>query len=74
MKEKRLSKRTGSFAWPTKQELYDYFEHMHGIDRAVVDAEIESVRDSFKLRKGRPINPQELWEKVGRNLESSLGT
>ncbi|MBD3317787.1 MAG: hypothetical protein GF344_18540 [Chitinivibrionales bacterium] len=72
MKRKMPVRRTDSFAWPTKQELYAYFEQAHNLDRATVDAEIEGVRPTFKLRKGRPINPQELWEKVGRKLEASL--
>lgn len=60
------------FAWQTKQELYEYFEGAYNLKRSVIDEEIEEVLKIFKLRKGEPINPQELWEKVGANLEKHL--
>jgi hypothetical protein len=67
--ERQHKPRREAFAWQTKQELYDYFAGMYEIERKVVDEEIESVLKTFQIRQGRPINPQELWEKVGVNLE-----
>jgi Asp-tRNA(Asn)/Glu-tRNA(Gln) amidotransferase C subunit len=72
--KRTYKRRTEAFTWSTKQELYDYFEQMHKLDRDQIDEEIAVVSKSFRVRQGRPINPQELWEKVGRSLESGLGT
>jgi hypothetical protein len=69
MNQTAQSPRRDSFAWQSKQELYDYFVTMHHVDRKEIDSEIEMVLKTFQIRKGRPINPQELWEKVGVNLE-----
>jgi hypothetical protein len=69
---KEIRKRTDSFTWHSKQELYDYFNDMYKVRRSDVDREIERSIKVFQLRKGRPINPQELWEKVGVSLEKRL--
>ncbi len=74
MTRKEHRSRTQAFAWHTRQELYDFFRDRHQLDKKDVDREIEQVRRHFKLRKHRPINPQELWEKVGRNLEKNIGS
>jgi hypothetical protein len=69
MQKSHQKPRRDSFAWQSKQELYDYFIAMYQVERSVVDYEIEEVLKNFQIRQGRPINPQELWEKVGVNLE-----
>jgi hypothetical protein len=69
MQKPRHKPRRESFAWQSKQELYDYFMAIYQIERSVIDNEIEEVLKNFQIRQGRPINPQELWEKVGVNLE-----
>lgn len=69
---KEMRERTDSFTWHSKQELYEYFHDMYKIRRSEVDQEIEESMKLFQLRKGRPINPQELWEKVGASLERRL--
>ena len=37
-----------------------------------VDKEINAVLDDFKLRKHSPINIEELWQKVGLNIEKKF--
>jgi hypothetical protein len=64
--------RTKKFSWRSKQDLYRHFETEHALDRDAIDHEIEHAMKSFKLRKGQPINTQELWEKVGKNIERKL--
>ncbi|MFP4165086.1 MAG: hypothetical protein ACLFQB_14390 [Chitinispirillaceae bacterium] len=64
--------RTKEFKWNTRQELYDYFQEKFGLGTDSVDAEISDVLDVFSLRKGETIKPQELWQKVGKSLESRL--
>ncbi|MFP4416834.1 MAG: hypothetical protein ACOC4C_02140 [Fibrobacterota bacterium] len=65
----RFKPRSSSFNWQSRQDLYDHFKEQYDIGQQRVDEEIENAMEMFKLRKHRPINPMELWEKVGRNLE-----
>lgn len=62
----------GSFTWDSKQDLYEYFNGMYGISGDEVDVEIERVLESFRVRQGTPIDTQELWQKVGADLERRL--
>lgn len=71
MKRLRVN-RTKNFKWNTRQELYDYFHENFGLGKQAVDREISDVLDDFSLRKGEAIKPQELWQKVGKSLESRL--
>ncbi|KMQ50049.1 hypothetical protein CHISP_3003 [Chitinispirillum alkaliphilum] len=61
--------RTENYRWPTRHDLYDYFYKIYSLEQSEIDSEIESVKDSFKIRSGEAIRPQELWQKVGKNLE-----
>jgi hypothetical protein len=67
-----FKKRTESFRWPTKQDLYNYFSKTYNLKQEVIDECIESAKQRFQLRKGLTIKTQELWEKVGSELESKL--
>lgn len=71
--EKIPKPRTEVFRWNTRFELYAYFKEKHGLEKAEIDQEINKAIKSFKPRKGRAIYTKELWQKVGLNLEKSLG-
>lgn len=62
-------KRTEAFRWNTRFELYEYFKENYTIDKKGVDKEIHAVMATFRPRKHRAIKTQELWQKVGLNLE-----
>jgi 4-diphosphocytidyl-2-C-methyl-D-erythritol kinase len=64
--------RTGSFRWNSKQELCDYFNRQHGLTRKIVEGEISEVMKTFRLRQGEAVTTQELWQKVGINLEKKI--
>jgi hypothetical protein len=64
--------RVERFTWNSKQALYEYFENVHHLKKADIDREINNAFNSFKLRKGCPINPGELWQKVGKTVEKRL--
>ena len=64
------SKRTASFRWNTRLELYDFFHLKYGLSKEQVDNEIDRVMAKFRPRKGQVIRTQELWQKVGMILES----
>jgi GTPase SAR1 family protein len=65
-------KRTTVFLWATKQELYDHFEMTYNLTREEIDQEVEASMRVFKLRKGKPVEPKELWQKVGMGLKRKL--
>jgi hypothetical protein len=71
--ETLFAKRTESYRWDTKLDLYAYFESKYNISQSVVDNEIERVKKLFRPRKGCLIKTQELWEKVGTSIERILG-
>ena len=73
MNEKKPKKRTSTFRWNSKQELYAYFDKTHGLKKERIDKEIKGVRANFKIRKYQIIHTAELWQKVGLNLEKKLG-
>jgi hypothetical protein len=73
MNEKKAKKRTLTFRWESKQELYTYFDETYGLKKQHIDKEIKSVREDFKIRKDQMINIAELWQKVGMNLEKKFG-
>ena len=62
-------KRTDTFRWHTRYELYDYFRKNFKLVKKDIDREIYAVMATFKPRKGRAILTSELWQKVGINLE-----
>jgi hypothetical protein len=64
-------KRATVFRWNTKQELYDYFQVKYGLSKKDIDDEIQHAMQTFHLRKGQVIKTQELWQKVGYNLENN---
>jgi 4-diphosphocytidyl-2-C-methyl-D-erythritol kinase len=64
--------RTGSFRWNSKQELCDFFNRQYGLTRKVVESEIKEVLKTFRLRHGEAVTTQELWQKVGINLEKKI--
>lgn len=65
-------RRTGQFRWEARMELYDYFGTHYNLKPEAIDIEIEAVMDGFKERKGCPIDPRELWQKVGTEVERRL--
>jgi len=71
-KKKDIQARIDKFTWYSKQELYEYFQGMYHIDKDQVDKEVDEALKSFKLRKGKPIDPKELWQKVGSTIERKL--
>lgn len=64
--------RTQEFLWHSRQELYSYFEQMHGLARTDVDDEILRTMETFRPRTGNPIEPRELWQKTGIELERRM--
>ena len=64
--------RTENFKWNTRHELYQYFSASFGLNRVAIDSEISSVIEIFALRRGEPIKPQELWQRVGKTIENKL--
>ena len=71
--EQALKKRSAEFKWRSKQELYAYCADMFGLKEHHVDQEIQRVLEDFKIRKYQPIKTEELWQKVGINLEKKFG-
>lgn len=65
-------RRTVDFRWKTRHELYTYFYEHYGVDKKQVDLEIQRVMAMFKPRKGEAIKTEELWQKVGIDLESEI--
>jgi hypothetical protein len=72
MNHKNYKKRSELFRWHSKQELYDYCKETFGLMQHHVDREIAEVKKEFKLRKYRPINVEELWQKVGLKIEKKF--
>lgn len=64
--------RTGQFRWEARMALYEYFEKNFNLRPEAVAIEIDAIMDRFKLRQGQPIDPKELWQKVGMELEKRL--
>jgi S-adenosylhomocysteine hydrolase len=64
--------RTAAFRWNSRQELYSYFKDKFGLEKDEIDEEIDRVMAKFHPRKGESIKTQELWEKVGNDLEKSF--
>jgi len=64
--------RTKKFRWEARMALYEHFIAKHGLSQEVVDEQIDSVMQEFKLRKGEVIEPKELWQKVGNELEKKI--
>jgi 4-diphosphocytidyl-2-C-methyl-D-erythritol kinase len=69
---KPFLERTELFRWSSKQELCDYFNRQYGLTRKIVEAEINEVLKTFKLRQREAVATQELWQKVGINLEQKI--
>lgn len=65
----KQNKRTESFRWNSRWDLYAYFRINFNLVKKDVDNEIRAVMATFKPRKGRIIRTKELWQKVGLNLE-----
>jgi 4-diphosphocytidyl-2-C-methyl-D-erythritol kinase len=72
MTDTTFHERTGSFRWNSKQELCDYFNRQYGLTRKIVETEINEVMKTFRLRQGEAVTTQELWQKVGIDLEKKL--
>jgi hypothetical protein len=66
--------RSTSFRWEARAALYDHFSATHGLDKHRIDVEIADASKVFKLRKGQAIEPRELWQKVGLQLEQKIQT
>jgi hypothetical protein len=65
--------RTTTFRWNSRYELYHYFKDTFDIDKEKVDETIRYIMPKFRPRKHKPIKTQELWQKVGLELESICG-
>ena len=72
MEKSKLKQRIENFTWNSRHDLYQYFEKEYHIKQSEVNKEIYKVMKSFRLRKGRPIDARELWQKAGSNLERRL--
>ena len=70
--EDKLKQRIENFTWNSRQDLYKYFKDKFQIEKPEVNNAIYKAMASFRLRKGRPIDPRELWQKVGCNLKRRL--
>ena len=70
--KRKQFQRTTVFLWPTKQHLYEHFEMTYNLTREQIDKAIEEAKAEFRLRKGRPVEPKELWQKVGMTLKRRL--
>jgi hypothetical protein len=66
--------RSTTFRWEARAALYDHFSSTHGLDKQRIDVEIADASKVFKLRKGQAIEPRELWQKVGLQLEQKILT
>ena len=64
--------RTTIFLWPTRKHLYEHFEMTYNLTREEIDLAIEEAKQGFRLRSGRPVEPQELWQKTGMMLKRRL--
>jgi hypothetical protein len=67
--DKSNESRTTVFRWHARHDLYDYFRKNFNLVRKDVDNEIHAVMATFRPRRGRVIKTEELWQKVGLNLE-----
>lgn len=64
--------RTVHFKWNSRHELYEYFLKEHNLDKHTVDMQIHQTMAAFRPRMGKIIKTQELWQKVGLDLEKKL--
>ncbi|HLV30454.1 MAG TPA: hypothetical protein VKY57_02670 [Chitinispirillaceae bacterium] len=64
--------RTVNFKWNSRHELYEYFRKKYGLNKHSVDNQIHLTMSEFRPRRGQVIKTQELWQKVGLDLEKEL--
>ncbi len=64
--------RTTVFLWPTREHLYEHFEMTYNLSREEIDEAIEEAKRGFRLRKGKPVEPKELWQKTGMMLKRRM--
>ena len=67
-----LKKRVENYTWNSRQDLYKYFKKEYHINKPEVNNAIYRVMKSFRFRRGKPIDPRELWEKAGSSLKRRL--
>ena len=67
-----VKKRVENYTWNSRQDLYKYFDTEYHINRSEVNKAIYLAMKSFRLRRGKPIDPRELWEKAGSSLKKRL--
>lgn len=72
LNEDKLKQRIENFTWNSRQDLYEYFKDNFQIEKPEVNNAIYKAMKSFRLRKGKPIDARELWQKAGCNLEKHL--
>lgn len=70
--EDKLKQRIEDFTWNSRQDLYEYFKDNYQIEKPEVNNAIYKAMESFRFRRGKPIDPRELWQKAGCNLEKRL--
>lgn len=70
MQKDAVIERTIDFRWNSRFELYEYFKLNYGLEQFQIDQEIYETMERFRYRKGQVIKTQELWQKVGLNLEA----
>ncbi len=68
----KLKQRQKNFTWNSRQDLYKYFKREYHLNKSEVNKAIYQAMKSFRLRRGKPIDPRELWEKAGSNLKKRL--
>jgi hypothetical protein len=71
--EDKKKQRIENFTWNSRQDLYEYCKDNYQIEKPEVNNVIYKAMKSFRLRKGRPIDPRELWQKVGCILTKRPG-
>jgi hypothetical protein len=64
-----VKKRVENYTWNSRQDLYTYFRREYHINKTEVNKAIYRAMKSFRLRRGKPIDPRELWEKAGSSLK-----
>lgn len=72
MRKPELKQRINDFTWNSRQDLYTYFRKEYHVNKSEVNTAIYRAMKSFRLRRGMPIDPRELWEKAGCSLKRRL--
>ena len=64
-----LQERKTDFKWHTREDIYSSFLYTRIFDVEFIDRVIASAFENFIVRAGTAIAIDELWQKVGEELE-----